>query len=279
MRRPLPAVALCVALLLGAGCATSGARTDNLRGDRKLQVVAAENFWGSIAAQLGGTHVEVTSIIATPTVDPHGYEPTAADARASPSADLVIVNGMGYDAWAARLVGADPSHRAAVVDVGRLVGVAVGDNPHRWYYPADVDRWPTAITAAYQASTPRTRRVLRTPRWSPSATTGTGRLPPLVADISAAATPARRSARPRASSRRSPGLGLRPRHARAASSTPSARAPTPPQPTRPRSTSRSPRHADPRVRLQPPERHARRAGAWSCRPAPRASRCRPSPRR
>jgi len=155
MRRPLPAVALCVALLLGAGCATPGARTDDLRGDRKLQVVAAENVWGSIAAQLGGTRVDVTSIVASPAVDPHSYEATAADARAIADADLVIVNGLGYDAWAGKAVAANPSPIRAVIDVGHLTGHHAGDNPHRWYYPADVDRVATAISHDYQRLDPR----------------------------------------------------------------------------------------------------------------------------
>jgi zinc/manganese transport system substrate-binding protein len=155
MRRTLPAVALCVALLLGAGCATSGTRTDDLQGDRKLQVVAAENVWGSIAAQLGGTRVDVTSIVANPATDPHSYEATAADARAIADADLVIVNGLGYDAWAGKAVGANPSPIRAVIDVGDLTGHHAGDNPHRWYYPADVDRVATAISHDYQRLDPR----------------------------------------------------------------------------------------------------------------------------
>ena len=44
---------------------------------RTIRVVAAENFWGSIASQLGGDHVTVTSIITNPDTDPHDYEPTA----------------------------------------------------------------------------------------------------------------------------------------------------------------------------------------------------------
>ncbi len=48
-------------------------------------LAAAENFWGSLAEQLGGCHVRVTSIIDKPDADPHDYEPTAADGRATVS--------------------------------------------------------------------------------------------------------------------------------------------------------------------------------------------------
>jgi zinc/manganese transport system substrate-binding protein len=61
-------------------------------------VVAAENFWGSIASQVGGDRVQVTSIIKSPDTDPHDYDATPADARLVAGAKLVIVNGAGYDA-------------------------------------------------------------------------------------------------------------------------------------------------------------------------------------
>ena len=78
------------------------------RGRTVITVVAAENFWGSIAAQLGGGHVKVTSIIDNPDADPHDYEPTAADARTVAGARFAVVNGIGYDAWADKLLAADP---------------------------------------------------------------------------------------------------------------------------------------------------------------------------
>ena len=46
-----------------------------------LSVVAAENFWGSLAEQLGGRQVQVTSIVTDPNADPHEYETNPADAR------------------------------------------------------------------------------------------------------------------------------------------------------------------------------------------------------
>jgi zinc/manganese transport system substrate-binding protein len=122
-----------------------------------VRVVAAENFWGSIAAQLGGEHAEVTSVISNPATDPHDYEPTAADARTASEARLAVVNGIGYDAWAGDLLAADPSDGRQVVDVGHVTGTAPGGNPHRWYSPADVQRVVAAITAAYQRLDPADR--------------------------------------------------------------------------------------------------------------------------
>src|SRR5947208_10499189 len=92
----------------------------------QIHVVAAENFWGSIAAQLGGDRVHVTSVISNPAADPHDYEPTARDARTFAGAQMAIVNGVGYDPWASRLVGANPVHGRVVLTVGDLVGVRAG---------------------------------------------------------------------------------------------------------------------------------------------------------
>ncbi len=106
LRLPIVAAAGLAAIL--AGCGQGSVASDS----RKLQVVAAENFWGSIAGQLGGDRVEVTSIITNPATDPHDYEPTSDDARTMAGAQIAIVNGIGYDAWASKLLGREPDPRA-----------------------------------------------------------------------------------------------------------------------------------------------------------------------
>ena len=147
-----------VAVLGPAGCggASPGpsAGASGSATSRTIQVVAAENFWGSIAAQLGGAHVRVTSVIDNPDADPHDYEPTAADGRAIAAADLVLVNGVGYDTWASRLVAANPAPDRAVVTVGQVVGVADGGNPHRWYDPDDVSEVVDRLTGEYKRLDP-----------------------------------------------------------------------------------------------------------------------------
>ncbi|WP_042383887.1 metal ABC transporter solute-binding protein, Zn/Mn family [Streptacidiphilus melanogenes] len=121
---------------------------------RVIQVVAAENFWGSIATQLGGSHAHVTSIISNPDTDPHSYEPTAADARTVTGAQYVIVNGIGYDAWADKLLGTNPGSGRSELKVGDLVGVQPGGNPHRWYSPDNVHQVIEKITADYKRIDP-----------------------------------------------------------------------------------------------------------------------------
>jgi zinc/manganese transport system substrate-binding protein len=102
-----------------------------------IHVVAAENFWGSIARHIGGRHVQVVSIITSSKTDPHSYEPTAADAKVVAMSKFVIENGIGYDPWVPKFLAANQGN-PTVLDVGTLLGVADGGNPHRWYNPADV---------------------------------------------------------------------------------------------------------------------------------------------
>jgi zinc/manganese transport system substrate-binding protein len=143
---------LSVALAAATGCATTVHRTDTE--SAPLHVVAAENFWGSIATQLGGSKVDVQSIITNPDTDPHDYDPSAADARSLAGAAVVIENGIGYDPWVSKLLAADHADGQHVINVGTLVGVADGGNPHRWYNPTDVHTVIDAITAAYKAADP-----------------------------------------------------------------------------------------------------------------------------
>ena len=105
-----------------------------------LQVVAAENFWGSIVSQIGGTHVNVLSIVSDPNADPHEYESNADDARAIANANYVIVNGAGYDSWADQLISASNNPNQKVLNVATLLGKKEGDNPHMWYDPDYVNQ-------------------------------------------------------------------------------------------------------------------------------------------
>jgi zinc/manganese transport system substrate-binding protein len=172
-------LALSLAAVVGAACSTGAGASS---GGGKPTVVAAENFWGSIAAQLGGDRVAVTSIITNPNADPHDYEPTGADARSIAGARFVIVNGIGYDSWADRLLAANPTTDRDVLNVGQLVGVAAGGNPHRWYSPADVQRVIDAIAAEYTRIDPKDAAYFDRQRTSLE-TRGLARYQSLIATI------------------------------------------------------------------------------------------------
>jgi zinc/manganese transport system substrate-binding protein len=155
MRHTLILVTALAAALAFAAAAWAFSNMHSASTDETINVVAAENFWGSIATQLGGSHVHVTSIVNNPATDPHDYEPNAIDARTLAGAKLVIENGIGYDPWVPKLLAANPVSGRVVLDVGKLVGISAGGNPHRWYSPSNVHRVIAAITHDYQQLDPK----------------------------------------------------------------------------------------------------------------------------
>ena len=147
------ALAACIAALV-AGCGGSTSSSP-ATASGKIQVAAAENFWGSVASQLGGSKAEVTSVIVNPDTDPHDYEPTAADGVTIARSQMAIVNGIGYDTWASKLLAANPSSGRGELDVGKLLGLSEGDNPHQWYSPSSVQRVIEAIVSEYKRLDPK----------------------------------------------------------------------------------------------------------------------------
>lgn len=111
-----------------------------------IEVIASVNQWGTVAKTLGGDNVNVTSIINSTNVDAHDYEPTTSDIAKLQKAQVIIVNGAGYDAWAVK---AAQSAKATVVNAAEVGGVKDGDNPHIWF-SADVRKaMAQATTDAY----------------------------------------------------------------------------------------------------------------------------------
>ncbi|HEY7965630.1 MAG TPA: zinc ABC transporter substrate-binding protein [Solirubrobacteraceae bacterium] len=152
LRRIIACVAVAMTLAL-CGCGA----TPRPAG---LRVVAAENFWGSIASQLAGSAAQVTSTIVNPATDPHSYEPTSSDARVLAGARLAIVNGIGYDRWASRLLAASPLPGRRILDVGSLLGIGQGGNPHQWYSPRAVGLVARALSADLVRLRPARRTYL-----------------------------------------------------------------------------------------------------------------------
>lgn len=100
----------------------------------KVQVVAAENFWGNIMSQIGGDTVEVTSVISDLGTDPHLYESSAQDGARLASADIVVTNGLGYDDFMDRLLAVSGNDSRQVVSVAKVLKVSGSQaNPHLWY--------------------------------------------------------------------------------------------------------------------------------------------------
>ena len=141
------------AVSAAAGCGTAQPPTP----PGVVRVVAGENFWGNIAAQVGGRHVRVTSILSSPAADPHLYESDVANAIAVAEAKLVIMNGAGYDTFLSQLAGATTHRGRVVLSVQHVLGASgrPGTNPHFWYDIPRVPRVAAAIEAALARLEPR----------------------------------------------------------------------------------------------------------------------------
>jgi zinc/manganese transport system substrate-binding protein len=96
-------------------------------------VVASTNFYGDVVKQLGRSHVNVTSILSDPNVDPHEFTTNVATAQKVSQADLVIKNGLGYDDWMDKLLSGSPNPNRIVFTGGELASHPLPDNPHVWY--------------------------------------------------------------------------------------------------------------------------------------------------
>jgi zinc/manganese transport system substrate-binding protein len=144
---------VALAVLLGSFIAVSQAA--NARsGKGPVKLVAAENFYGGIAHQIGGLLVEVTSILNNPEQDPHLFETSPTVARQLADAQIVIVNGADYDPWASKLLRVAPRPGRTVVDVARLTGWRPGGNPHLWYDPATMPAVARALAVALSKADP-----------------------------------------------------------------------------------------------------------------------------
>ncbi len=100
----------------------------------QIKVVCAENFYGSVASSIGGKHVAVTSILSNPDADPHLFMTSVKTLMDMTNADIVVYNGLDYDPWMIQMISSLKS-KPIIINVGNLMGVKDGANPHIWYNP------------------------------------------------------------------------------------------------------------------------------------------------
>ena len=146
--RPLVLFISALALLTGAAAVSAQAAP-------RVNVVAAENFYGDIVRQIGGDAVSVTSIMSDPNVDPHEYESNVEDARAIAEADLIIENGGGYDDWMDKLISASPRPARVVLKGFDVAVKKLPENEHVWYEADNAQAIATAVVDSLEKLRPR----------------------------------------------------------------------------------------------------------------------------
>jgi zinc/manganese transport system substrate-binding protein len=139
----LLAVAAILALPLAARAA-----------EQPVRIVAAESFYGEVAAAIGGDRVAVESVVVSAEADPHDFEPPPSVARAVADARIVVMNGLDYDHWMEDLLAASDNPERVVIEVAAVVGAGEGTNPHLWYDPATMPAVAAALAEALAAADP-----------------------------------------------------------------------------------------------------------------------------
>jgi zinc/manganese transport system substrate-binding protein len=143
-------VALSIAVLASLATVARAA-------DGKIEVVAAENFYGNVAQQIGGDRVSVVSILNNPEQDPHLFEVSPAVIREVAAARVVIYNGAGYDPWIEQVLRATAKPDRLAIVAADLMKRKSGDNPHLWYDPATMPAVARALAAAFAEADPAHR--------------------------------------------------------------------------------------------------------------------------
>ena len=155
-RRPVAILLLAVmaAVIATVAAAWSGGAVA-APGGGKIVAVGAESEYANVIGQVGGKYVQASAIMSNPNTDPHTFEASIAVAREVGAAQLVVQNGVGYDAFMDTIESAAPSSGRTVVDVQQLLKLPDSTpNPHLWYDPATMPKVADAVAADLSAIQP-----------------------------------------------------------------------------------------------------------------------------
>src|SRR6516225_2534453 len=147
---PSVPVRLLIALSILSLAAVSAAEAV----ERKIEVVAAENFYGNVAQQIGGDRVSAVSILNNPDQDPHLFEVSPAVIRQVAAARVVVYNGAGYDPWIEQVLSATAKPDRVAIVAADLIHRKSGDNPHLWYDPIAMPIVARSLASAFAAADP-----------------------------------------------------------------------------------------------------------------------------
>ena len=148
--------ALCAGTLGLAACGPTGSSATTKAG--VVKAVGAENEYANVISQIGGPYVAVAAVESNPNTDPHTFEASTSVAAEIAGADLVVRNGLGYDAWAKKIMAAAPNPKRKVIDVQDLLGLPDSTpNPHLWYDPSTMPAVAEAVAADLSSLEPEHR--------------------------------------------------------------------------------------------------------------------------
>lgn len=142
-----------IALLVGGTALVAGCSGAPPRG--APLAIGVESQYADVLTQVGAPHITVRAILSNPNSDPHAFEASPSVAREIAHASLVVMNGLGYDAWVRRIMAASPNPHRRVINVRRLLGLPAHTlNPHLWYDPRTMPALARAAAQAFAALDP-----------------------------------------------------------------------------------------------------------------------------
>ena len=131
----------------------------------RLKIVASFSILGDMVQQVVGEHADVTTIVG-PDADAHVYQPSVADARAVADADVIFVNGLGFETWSKTLIaesGTDASVHVATQGV-KIVKVGGETDPHAWNSLSNGVVYVNNIAAVLSNKIPEKADIIETNR-------------------------------------------------------------------------------------------------------------------
>ncbi|WP_293768978.1 zinc ABC transporter substrate-binding protein [uncultured Corynebacterium sp.] len=170
----IPGIKASLAAVLSLTAVACSSSDDSASGskdsaDGTVNIVASTPIWANVAevvAESAGVDIEVTSVITDPSVDPHHFEPTAADVARANDADITVVGGGGYDAWLYEAVKDQDKIVTALplIEHGTLEDhmdeskvPVIDGNEHIWYDVAAINLVAEEIADAINAKDPEAK--------------------------------------------------------------------------------------------------------------------------
>ncbi len=159
---------ICAALLL-AGCQAAAVTPQTGAPDGRLHVLAVESFLADMAGQVAGQRAQVDTLIPAG-VDPHAFEPAPADVAKIATAQVLVMNGTGFEAWLKPLLENGGGQQAVIEaslglpprqpKAGEPAGDA-GVDPHFWLDPVMAQGYVENIRAGLSVADPQGAETYR----------------------------------------------------------------------------------------------------------------------
>ncbi|MGO2981134.1 MAG: metal ABC transporter solute-binding protein [Leuconostoc mesenteroides] len=153
MKKIIIALSAIVVIVIGVALFRGNSSSSS---NQKITIVASTDFYAEIAKTVVGEHGTATAIIKDANVSPEDYEPTTTVAKKVSGADIVLANGLGYDAWLNKL--AKTSKNTKLIRVGEdVLNRKTGVNPHLWNDPETMSKTANYLATELGKKDPKNR--------------------------------------------------------------------------------------------------------------------------